>query len=429
MPNYYIGQEELGIGQSNVRLGSGFGELEMVGTLFAIKSMGIAPVWVIGSGGSVNIGFGSICNRVLYFGACDYIFYAVNAETGKEMWRFRTNDIIVSKPYVSGKAIYFGSYDENLYCLDINGKLLWKFPVNSKIACSIESAEGKIFFGTEDGKFYCLSEDGKLLWSFVTNGSIVENAAIGDNILVFGSWDKNVYALDFNGKPLWKFSTNGEINIIPAISGNTVYLGSSDKNAYALDLKRGRLLWKFGMDGACRGVTVHNDMLLYTNYVEQLYALNKEGGLLWKFKMGGYPVEPPFVFNNTIYFGSTDNNFYALDLKGNLIWKFPTQAMIVCTPIVWREKIYFGSYDCNVYCLDLNGNLLWKFHTSRSDISKIDVEEMERQKKTTFILRPQQIEVRGGEEEEIPISEYGTISTAYVKTETSYVGRKKGYMQ
>lgn len=377
--------------QSAIEFGSEFGELEMDGVLASIKEAGFAPVWVIRTGGTVNIGFGLMHKGVLYFGACDHIFYAVDAGTGKEIWRFKTGDIIISKPCIVDDMIFFGSFDENLYALDLNGKLKWKFPAKSKISCAIKHAEGRLFFGTEGGIFFCLSAGGELLWSFSTRDSIVEGAAIGDNIIVFGSWDRNVYALDSNGRLLWKFSTGAEVNVEPAIDGDVVYVGSADKNLYALELETGRMLWSFKVDGGVRGVTASGNIILFTGYTEQLYALNKDGELLWRFRTGGYSIGPPAVSEGAIYFGSTDNNLYALNMNGELLWKFATKSMVVCSPIVQNEKIYFGSYDCNVYCLNLNGELLWKFPTSRSDISKIDVEDLRRERRMKFTLKPQEI--------------------------------------
>jgi outer membrane protein assembly factor BamB len=393
MPEYYIGREDFSVGQSSIRFGNEFGDLEMVGMVETVKTMGIAPVFFIRTGGTVNVSFANLHQGVLYFGACDHIFYAVDAETGSELWRFRTNDVIISKPYIVNNAIYFGSFDGNLYALDMKGRLLWKLSAGSKIACAMKGEDSRIFFGTEDGKFCCVSTDGRLLWSFATGGSIIENAALGDNMLVFGSWDRNVYALDFDGNVLWKFSTGAEVNIEPAIKDGVAYVGSSDKNLYALDANTGEELWRFKAEGGLRALTVTEHMILLTGYVEKIYAVDMKGRLLWKFPMDAYAVQPPLVDSGTIYFGSTDNNLYALDLKGQLLWKFPAKSLIVCSPVAWKGKVYFGSYDCNVYCTDREGNLLWKFHTSRSDISKVDVEEMERARKGIFIFKPEAISV------------------------------------
>ena len=45
-------------------------------------------------------------NGIIYFGSGDHHIYAVNAETGKLVWKFRTGSIVHTTPLVHGKKIY-----------------------------------------------------------------------------------------------------------------------------------------------------------------------------------------------------------------------------------------------------------------------------------------------------------------------------------
>ena len=432
MSNYYIQEEGIVSSQFGIELGTEFGELEMEGALALIRNIGIAPVWVIGTGGTVNTSFGLVHNDILYFGACDHKFYAIFAQNGQEKWRFRANNIIMSRPCIVNDSIYFGSHDGNLYCLDLEGKKKWTFNANSKINSAIKHAKGKIFFGTEEGNFYCVSISGKLLWSFSTNGSIVEGPGIGNNILVFGSWDRNVYALDFDGNIIWRFGANNEINVEPIILDGVCYFGSTDGNVYAIELKSGKELWRFNSDSSIRGLTYSDGLILLSSYNNKLVAINTKGLLQWNYAMDGYAVEPPVIKNGMIYVGSTDKNLHALDMNGRMVWKFPTNGFIVCTPVIWNDTILFGSYDCNVYSVNLEGKLIWKFQTSLSNISKIDTAEYERTKgKKNFTLKSQEIEidedlykhktaVGGGGE----MGQY-KVETGYTTNMSKYVGTGK----
>jgi outer membrane protein assembly factor BamB len=426
MTGYHIQEEGSISNQAEIGFGNEFGELEMVGVLISIKEVGISPVWDIGTGGTISTGFGVLHDGIVYFGACDHILYAIFAENGQEKWRFKTNDILMSKPCVANDTVYFGSFDGNLYALDLEGGERWRFPVSSKINSAIKHAEGRLFFGTEDGKFYCVSTEGKPLWSFATNGSIVENGAVGDNVIVFGSWDMNIYALDFDGRLLWKFSTKSEVNIDPAISDGVAYAGSSDKNVYALELSTGKELWRFRNNGPIRGITISGDTILFTSYTNKLVALDKTGLLKWEFKMDSYMVEPPVVHDGVIYAGSTDNNLYALDMDGKMLWKFPTKHYVVNTPVIWKNRAIFGSNDCNVYCVDLDGKLVWKFRTSMSNISKFDTESHARRKKNVFTLEPQAVSVedksyktKASAAENGDLGQY-TVETGYTTSISKY---------
>jgi outer membrane protein assembly factor BamB len=67
----------------------------------------------------------------IFFGSCDNNFYSLDASTGKLLWKFPTNGIIIPKwPIIHGDVMYFGSYDCNVYALNTDGKLLWRFPTS-----------------------------------------------------------------------------------------------------------------------------------------------------------------------------------------------------------------------------------------------------------------------------------------------------------
>ena len=71
-------------------------------------------------------------NGSVFCASCDGSVYRVNAETGKEVWTYRTprseaNPAIYSAPVCTDDAVYFGSFDGYLYCLKIDdGKLKWR---------------------------------------------------------------------------------------------------------------------------------------------------------------------------------------------------------------------------------------------------------------------------------------------------------------
>jgi outer membrane protein assembly factor BamB len=379
MTGYYV-QDEAISGQAEIAFGNEFGELEVEGMLATITEIGIAPVWVIGTGGTINTGFGLIHDDILYFGSCDHIMYAVFTRNGQEKWRFKTNDIILSRPCIKDGTMFFGSFDGNFYALDSEtGAEKWRYSTSSRINSAPKIFDNdKIVFGTEEGNLYAVSVNGELLWKFSTNGPIVEGANVEDGTIVFCSWDKNVYALDFNGNLIWKFSTNREINVEPAISEGVVFIGGTDKIVYALQLETGKELWRYRNDTAIRSITMLDRMVLVSSYNNKLVAIDPDGLLLWNYNMDGYPVHPPGMSNGVLYVGSTDYSLHALDNQGNRLWKFPTKSFVVCTPLIHNDRVFFGSFDCNVYCTDLDGNLIWKFHTSRSEISKLDMDKYER---------------------------------------------------
>jgi len=71
----------------------------------------------------------SIRNGFVYMGDSDGIFHCVDAATGKPRWTFKTDSDISSGANFTQDKVLFGSGDENLYCLSLEGKEQWRFKV------------------------------------------------------------------------------------------------------------------------------------------------------------------------------------------------------------------------------------------------------------------------------------------------------------
>jgi hypothetical protein len=67
----------------------------------------------------------------LYFGAGDSNFYCLSLE-GKELWRFRTSANIYTSAVVLNNMIFFSSMDCHIYALDADtGKEVWRFATST----------------------------------------------------------------------------------------------------------------------------------------------------------------------------------------------------------------------------------------------------------------------------------------------------------
>ncbi len=91
-------------------------------------------------------------------------------------------------------------------------------------------------------------------------------------------------------------------------------------------------------------------------------------GIKWKLKLQNKSSKartfnPPVIQENTVYFGSADNNFYALDIEsGYMNWVYETSAPINSLPTFDKENVYFGSSNGTVYAVSKEtGKEKWSF--------------------------------------------------------------------
>jgi polyvinyl alcohol dehydrogenase (cytochrome) len=95
----------------------------------------------------------------LYFGGTNGVFYALNAATGKLIWRFNTRRVIHvasnalrDGPAIAGGVVYFGDQHANLFALDAQtGKLRWRTKLDSHPAAVITGSpivyDGRVIVG------------------------------------------------------------------------------------------------------------------------------------------------------------------------------------------------------------------------------------------------------------------------------------------
>lgn len=330
-------------------------------------------MWKIETGGSIDT-HALIYDGKVYFGCFNHNIYCLNVNTGELVWKYKTRDRVGNaSPAEHNGIIYVGSYDKNMYALDAKtGNLIWKFHTEGKIHSSAVIRNGIVYFGSADKNFYALdAATGALKWKFRTYSYILCDPTFFEDILVFGSYDRNFYCLNIEtGELIWKLTAEKEIVNAGefAIKDDSIYLCAFDNIVRKVDIRTGKVLWKkrLGQYGLTCGTRIHNDMLLVPSEDGIMYTLDLDGNVLWKFTTTK-PVGTPVMYNDRIYFTCEDFNLYCISSEGKPVWKFRTQEINWWEPTLWEGKIYFGSYDCHFYVLEAEtGSLVWKFRTEGS---------------------------------------------------------------
>ena len=177
--------------------------------------------------------------------------FALDEFTGKPLWKFQlpdpNNSSIYSSPAVDSGLVLFGSNNKRLYALDLEtGQEVWNFSARGPISGSPCVYGGTVFFGSEDNRTYALSlENGTKKWERQTLGLVTSTPAYANGKVFFGSWDNSFYVLDAEtGEPLWTSQANKEIHSSAAVGGGLVIFGAFDGMVYAINETTHREVWK-----------------------------------------------------------------------------------------------------------------------------------------------------------------------------------------
>ncbi len=318
---------------------------------------------------------------VVYAESDDYFVYAINAKTGKLIWRtspigntYMGNPLVVGdKVYVSagnagfnfsnvqaykmtGMTIRGGGISYNgIIALDKKtGRFLWFFSTKGGAMPTPAYDKDRLFIATGDGTAYCINaETGKKIWENKLGGmaNMSSCAVYEDKVYVSMSLKSYIYCLDAQtGKVIWQGTIPGATNtgmgdVSPAVDGGVVV-----------------------MDAVNNGKKVKGNMTIDTGV--RAYDA-KTGKVLWTHQMGRGPKPPafkggmPMIHEGVVYVGTPVNSVYqALDLKtGNVLWTWQVPnagpAGAGRGPATYYKDVLYISTGSFIYAVNpKNGKLI-----------------------------------------------------------------------
>ena len=168
-------------------------------------------------------------NGRIFVTSLDGNLYALDQQTGAEIWRFNSSRSLISTPVVVGKLLLVGGFDDRLYAVDIaTGKSRWQFKASNWVWGAPLVSGGYAYVGDFDGDVHAVDlQDGRALWSMhVADQPIVASPVLAGGILVIAAQDGLIYGLDPETQTLrWQQPAD-------VLSGINADLAAEDETVY-----------------------------------------------------------------------------------------------------------------------------------------------------------------------------------------------------
>lgn len=194
-------------------------------------------LWKVKTGGRIRATPASAAG--LYFvPSYDGKLYAVSQGTGVIKWAYQMGEAVSSSPAADDVRVVCGG-GSAIYALDAHsGRLLWKFRTAAAVKSFVRLAEGRVYAGSNDNTLYCLdAASGGLIWKYATRGVVFSRPAVVAGRVFFASYDGNVYCLNaLTGEEIDRFGSGGAVYSSPAVEGRYIYFGNNAGKFYCLDL-------------------------------------------------------------------------------------------------------------------------------------------------------------------------------------------------
>ena len=294
----------------------------------------------------------------VYFGSLDNNLYALDAVTGKFLWKYPTTGAIVGRPVIHDHLIYVGSEDSNLHVVNPGtGKALWSYRTGGYIRSSPCISDNYVFIGSDDGFLHSVNlSNGRRVWKFQTGTSIRSTPLFLDNLIYFGSEGGDFYCLDLFSSPKWHFRAKRAITSSPAFVDELIVFGSMDGNLYGIDARMGWEVWRYRFGRGTISSPEIDDKRIYIGAIDgQIYCIDGESGKeIWVYKTDHQVNGSPAVTDDFLFCGSVDGNLYCLEkTSGKIRWKFDTGKPITGTPLIVDDYLFIGSTNHQVYAFTI----------------------------------------------------------------------------
>lgn len=290
-----------------------------------------------------------VVDDTVYAGNNENVFYALDAETGAERWRFVAPETVDNAATVVDDYVFVGNRGSSKLVYD--GEVIGGRTGASETLHKLDADTGAVLASMQFKTGISSSpvfHDGSL---FV--------CAIGDEVFAAGA----VCRVDVDSLAVeWKLELEYGIEATPAIVGDTIYVGTTRNEVIALDVDTGEERWRTGFEfdpvvgkhgesyqnEVCISSVVATDStVLATSEDRSLYALDRStGAKRWEIALSGRFTGGPAIVRGAAIVppAYSVDSMQAIDLEtGAVRWNASSPPSKSTSPTVAEDRVYVGS--------------------------------------------------------------------------------------
>ena len=257
-----------------------------------------------------------------------------------EAWKFTgAKDHWVAAPLALNNKLFAVNSDGNLYVLDLQDGQSVKNATTIKVSGRLwaqPTTDGeRVYITSLDHKVIAVNaETYDIVWQEDLGAAVPGSAVLGaDGMLYAGSLASKLEKFDpATGDHQTVLEAKNWIWSTPALDGDTLYFGDIDGNFYSFNTSNGKLNWNPVKPDAAITASplVQNDHVLLTTESGSVFAVGKDGKVLWTQQVGGnvgkiYTTPVPAGDLTIVSPLGTDFYLAALDANGRQVWTFTPQ--------------------------------------------------------------------------------------------------------